>query len=178
MAIRVPKFGRVAAFAIVTQFNLLKRELAAAASKFHADITSKTPTSYDPDAPTATSDQVTAADGDGTPAKTIALANDIMNVYLRHLADAYAHKLADPPPALTTATDLTSAQTLLNAIKADLNTHRASTTYHYTADATNAVTSPDATNQASADTLANEMKGDLNAHITGAVSTQIGRAHV
>lgn len=153
------------AVAAVEQFNLLKSELAATASKVHADVTSK-----DDDAGTAIA--VAAANGDGTLATLLLLCADIKSVYETHLADAVGHKTADAAPALTAATDLTSAQTLLNAIKADYNTHIASTTYHYTADGTNTIAAVDATNQASADTLANELKTDLNAHILAAFSTR------
>jgi len=172
MAVQVPKFGRVAAFLVVTQFNALKRELNSLLSspKAHADITSKA-SSVDPEAPTATANIVTAADGAGTPAGTIALANDILTKYFTHLADSVAHKIADPPPALVACTDLTTAIALLNAIKADYNTHRASTTYHYAADSTNSVATADATDQASADTLGNDIKAKFNAHIQLALAT-------
>lgn len=151
--------------ASVAGFNALKRELAATASKVHADVTCK-------DDSTGTAIQITAADGSGTLGPLLTLCADIKLAYETHLADAVAHKTADAAPALTAATDLTSAQTLLNAIKADYNTHRASTTYHYTADATYTITSADATNQASADTLANELKADLNSHISAAFATR------
>lgn len=153
------------AVAVVDQFNALKREVAAAASKVHADVTSK-------DDDTGTAIQISAADGAGTLGPLLTLCAEIKLAYETHLADAVAHKIADPAPALTAATDLTSAQTLLNAIKADYNTHRASTTYHYTADATYTITSADATDQASADTLANELKADLNSHISASFSTR------
>jgi len=53
---------------------------------------------------------------------------------------------------------------LANELKADYNSHIASTTYHLAADVANPVTSPDATSLASAITLINEMQGDYNAH--------------
>lgn len=46
----------------------------------------------------------------------------------------------EPPP---TPPSLTAIQTLLNEIKADYNAHRASATFHASADGTNVVTSPD-----------------------------------
>ena len=122
----------------------------------------------------ASADNVTASNAsDATSLLT--LTNNIITVYRAHLEDpvyveggALSHKTADTVPALTIATDTASCITALNAIKADYNTHRASTTYHYNADATNTVTSADATDQASAITLANEIKTDLNAHIASA----------
>lgn len=149
----------------VVAFNALKREVAAAASKVHADVTSK-------DDYTGTAVAISAADGDGTIGVLLTLCADIKSVYETHLADAVGHKVADTAPALTAATNLATAQTLLNAIKSDYNTHRASTTYHYTADSTNTISSADATDQASADTLANELKTDLNAHILAAFTTR------
>lgn len=110
---------------------------------------------------------IAAADASSL-ATSLVLANELMALYLFHLADDLAHKVADPAPALTKATDLATAQTLANAIKSDYNTHRASTTYHYTADATNTITSADATDQSSLNTLLNELKADLTAHLAGA----------
>lgn len=63
-----------------------------------------------------------------------------------------------------TATDLATAITLANELKADYNAHIASTTFHTAADTTNAVTSANATDQATLNTLLNEMKADFNAH--------------
>jgi hypothetical protein len=134
---------------IATAFNALKAQIGAA-SFFHLDKSEFV---------------VEAADGDGTLSKAVALANNVMQAYLFHLADTLAHKVVDDPPALVAATDLTTAQTLANAIKADYNVHRASTTFHYTADATNVIAAADATNQASLDTLLNEIKTDFNLHM-------------
>lgn len=172
MAIQIPKFGRAAAFVLVTQFNALKREINAALSspKVHADVTSKV-SSPDPDAPTVTADVITAVAGDGTLPTLLANCANIQATYLRHITDKVAHKTAETAPALTTATDLTSAIALLNAVKADFNTHIASTTYHYAADGTNTIATADATNQASADTLAGSIKTAFNAHIVLALQT-------
>lgn len=166
MAKAVRNIPDLLAVATCEQFNELKRELAATASKVHADVTALR------DDTTGTALAISSADGAGTLGPLLTLCAEIKLVYETHLADAVAHKTADAAPALTAATDLTSAQTLLNAIKADYNTHRASTTYHYTADGTNVTAAADATNQASADTLANELKVDLNAHILAAFSTR------
>jgi hypothetical protein len=168
MALLIRKLSDDATFALVEAHNLQQRDIATIRLLPHADITSKAQGGSFDDPNNQAPDLVTAPDGSGTLAPLLVLCADIKRVYEKHLADDLAHKLADPAPALVAATDLPTAQTLLNAIKADYNTHRASTTYHYAADATNATTAADATNQASADTLANELKADLNAHLQAA----------
>lgn len=62
------------------------------------------------------------------------------------------------------ATDLATAIVLSNAIKADQNTHMASTAKHPAADATNPTTEDDATDQATVNTLVNAIKDDIDAH--------------
>jgi len=76
------------------------------------------------------------------------------------------HKLDDQAntTAAADADDAATLYTLLNEIKGDYNTHRASTTYHVAADNTNAVTSDNASSEATAVALANEIKADYNAH--------------
>lgn len=145
---------------IATAINSLKTQIGAGAL-FHLDVSD---------------DNVTASNASDA-ATLLTLTNNIITVYRAHLEDpafieggALSHKVADTAPSLTIATDTASCITALNAIKADYNTHRTSTTYHYNADSTNAVTSSDATDQASAITLANEIKTDLNAHIASAPS--------
>jgi hypothetical protein len=133
---------------VATAHNSLKAQIGAG-SFFHLDKSERT---------------VTAANASSL-ATSITLANDVMGVYLFHLADTLGHKVDDPAPALVKATSLATAITLANAIKSDYNTHRASTTYHYTADATNTITSADATDQTSLNTLLNELKTDINAHM-------------
>lgn len=172
MAYHVRKLRGDIAFAVGAAMKKLLKDinLALATPKVHVDVTSKPAggSFSDPTAPSALT--VTAANGDGTLATLLLIANDIKRVYEAHLADDNAHKIADPAPALVAATDLTTAQTLLNAIKADYGTHIASTTYHGAADATNTIVAADATNQATADTLANELKTDLNAHMATALT--------
>jgi hypothetical protein len=133
---------------VATNHNALKAQIGAG-SNFHLDKSERA---------------VTAANA-SSESTSIALANDVMNVYLFHLADTLAHKEEDPAPALVKATTLATAITLANAVKADYNTHRASTTYHYNADSTNAVAASDASDQSTLNTLLNEIKTDLNAHM-------------
>ena len=133
---------------MVAQIKMLAERVGAGAS-FHLD---------------ATATAITAANASDL-ATSLTLAEQIRGVYSAHLDDDAAHKLADPKPTLVAATTLATAITLANAIKSDYNTHRASTTYHYNADATNAVSSADATDQSSLNTLLNEIKTDINAHM-------------
>lgn len=99
------------------------------------------------------------------------LVNNLLGVYAFHMADTLAHKVAGVALAsYAPATDLTSAIARANDIKAKYNTHIASTTHHYNADATNATAASNATDQASLNTLLNELKSDINAHIAGAPS--------
>jgi len=79
------------------------------------------------------------------------------------------HKVSDTTQVIAAAdaTTQATANTLLNEIKADYNTHRASTTYHRAADTTNDVddvTYPDATNLATSIVLVNGIKLMFNRH--------------
>jgi hypothetical protein len=143
--------------------NKIKTQIGAGAA-FHLDASEKT---------------IGAANGDGTIATALVLANQIAKTfdgtiadraYPGHRQDTLAHKAADTTAlaAAYPATDLATAQTLANDIKAKMNTHIASTTFHYNADATNTIASANATNQASLDTLLNEIKTKLNAHMASA----------
>jgi hypothetical protein len=85
------------------------------------------------------------------------------------------HKVADSTNNTTEAdaTDLSEAQTLLNALKTDANAHFVivGANEHVGADVTNSIDSANATNQATAETLANELKADINAHRALAAAT-------
>lgn len=182
MTISVRKTPDAINFAVASQFNNLMKDVALAGSKAHAAVTSN-PTTGDYRAPTSTPLQVTAGNGDGTLATLRTLVQDIFDVYMGtlgssgngstrsvagHMSDVLAHKVAETPPAITRplGTDnLATVQTALNALKADYNTHRVSTTYHYTADSTNTLATADGSDQASCDTLANAFKIALNAHV-------------
>lgn len=108
--------------------------------------------------------------GAANEALAIAATNELMGVYLFHIADVLAHKEAGVAPALVKATDLATAYTLATAIKADYGTHIADTDLHYNADSTNTVAAADATTLSSLQTLVNEMKNTtaLAAHMLSA----------
>jgi len=136
---------------IVDAHNDVKLQIGAGAL-FHLDVFEKT---------------ITAANSSDL-ATGLALCNNMIGVVREHFADTLGHKVVDTVdtlPALGAAIDLTSAQTAANLIKASYNVHRASTTYHYNADATNVIAAADASSQGTLDTLLNEMKTDINLHM-------------
>ncbi len=123
----------------------------------------------------------------------VELANDIKAKYDAHrILTGTVHENADSTNDVTAAdaTDLATANTLVNDIKAQLNAHNAEDSEleeaftllneikvdfdahrvlvggseHGTADSTNDVTAADATDLATANTLANDIKVQLNAH--------------
>lgn len=119
---------------------------------------------------------VTAADASSLDTSLV-LCNQLLGVYQFHMADTYAHKvagvaLASYVPARTLAAAILRA----NDMKSKYNTHRASTTYHYTADGTNTISSADATDQTSLNTLLNELKADLNLHMASGAEAKSLRA--
>lgn len=144
--------------ALIADFNTLKSTAGAGAS-FHLDKS-----------------EVTVTSGNATDLPTaIALLQECMGVYAFHTTDTLAHKVADVTDVVSetvnSVIDLASAITAANDLKAKRNLHIASTTYHYTADATNATSSPDATDLASLITLVNEIKADQNAHMASGPAT-------
>lgn len=101
-----------------------------------------------------------------TEAMVVAFANEAKVQFNAHCADTDVHASADStnPVATANATDLTSAYTLLNAIKANLNAHMASVTYHSVAD-TDVVTAANASTEATAVTLAGAIKTAYTDHL-------------
>lgn len=167
MALTVRKTSECVEYALAAAFNAFKKDVATNLTTLpHADITSTT--SGDFSAPASSPYVVTADNGDGTIAVLRTLCLDLYNVYLAHLADTQAHKVADTAPALvlpTSSSSLSALETFVNAVQTDYNTHRASTTYHYTADTTNVSSAATADDQAKSDTLANDLKTQINAHV-------------
>lgn len=128
--------------------NDLKLQIGAGAS-FHLDQSEVT---------------ITAANGADLPT-CLVLCNQLLGVYKFHMADTLAHKVTGVALAsYAEAPDLATAITRANDVKAKYNTHIASTTFHYNADATNSTAAANATDLASLITLLNELKGDFNAH--------------
>lgn len=92
--------------------------------------------------------------------------------YPGHLLDTLAHVAADTANvrAAPKATDLTTAITLANEIKVDLNAHLTQSGVHLNPDATNTISSTNASDQGTLNTLLNEIKVDLNLHMADAVT--------
>jgi hypothetical protein len=104
-----------------------------------------------------------------------ALAKALADALTSHGTDTDAHSASSAiacaaytsSPALPA--DLTEVQNILNEVKADFNTHIASTTVHRGAGGQGkasmlTITTTDASNQGTANTLANAIKVALNAH--------------
>jgi len=125
--------------------------------------------------------KVTAVDGNGTLAKLMLIANDLKAKMNTHAASACSattgvgtHLAADAtnfPEATVDATDLGTAETLLNSLYTKYNTHLTQAGKHCTNDTTNAASSAAATDQASSDTRANDLKLKFNLHIDGSMNS-------
>lgn len=109
----------------------------------------------------------TAAD---LPAALIKV-NSFVSTYATHIASAAsatsagAHLTADATNVVSapTATDLASANTRANDLKAKFNAHVASTTFHKVADA-GVISASDATNLATLQTLLLDIATKMDAH--------------
>ncbi len=172
MSFTINRFPNAVAFASVEALLRMAKAGATAASKVHASVTSKPGGDFQ--RPTATAEAIANPNASNL-ATSIALVNEIKAVYNRTLSDDGAHKVTSTLISTADATDLATGITLGNALKAAYETHRASTTHHYTADATNTITADDATDQSSLNTLLNELKTDINAHILLAYTTYLPR---
>ncbi len=123
-----------------------------------------------------TSDDADGGDDDSGLAGSLTLCNELITWYRFHMADTLAHKTAGVALAsYAKAKTLAQAVTRANDIKSKFDTHRASTTYHYTADNTNDVTASDAsgpTDLAGLILLLNDIKVQVNAHAASGVTAK------
>jgi hypothetical protein len=106
------------------------------------------------------------------------LYGDAANEILGHLNDDLVHKAIDTTNTVTApkATNLATAITLANEIKADYNAHRSQSGVHPNNDAGNATASANATDQSSLNTLLNEIKADFNNHLDAGAAGSLLRA--
>lgn len=167
MAYLVRKNSEEFYFAMAKAFRELRALSGIVGSNFHRDLTSVVTTGSFRE-PVAATLAITAANATDL-ATSLTLAAQIDYVFRAMIADDNAHKVKDTNvPANAIPTDLSTALTWANDVKSKYNTHIASTTYHYTADATNTIAAANATDQTSLNTLLNELKTDMTAHIAGA----------
>lgn len=154
-------------YALVKSYNLLKRDVAPLASKFHADVTSKILAGDEYTSPASTPDIITTADSTDLPTLII-LITACQLAWKRHIADALAHKVADATNVLVAAvpTDLATCQTANNELKTAFNGHDDVLTWHYTADAD--IATANQSDLATGITLANAWKAKFNTHIQSA----------
>lgn len=112
----------------------------------------------------------TAVDGE---AEIVTRANALKVAYEAHRADTDLHSSADSTNAVSAAnaTNLATAQTLLNELKADINAHLAVATIHRRASvAPFLVSAADASDEATAEALALDISKKLNLHTTSGLA--------
>lgn len=102
--------------------------------------------------------------------EAIALANELKAAFDGHFTDEIAHDTASSAAVtIEDATDTATGATLMNELKANLNTHNTASNVHYTNDDTNTVTAADATTDLTEYVaLANDLKEQFNDHIISA----------
>lgn len=161
----IRKISDAMVYALVVSNN--QRQIDAIGSSFHADITCGT-AGVDYTSPAVNRLSISSANATDLPS-VITLANELKADINLHFADAIAHNSAVSASVTTAdAEDQTTADALLNALKAAYNTHRTASGVHFNNDSTNSVSSADATDLASSVTLANELKAKFNLHIASA----------
>lgn len=171
MALTIRNLTGALAVGVAVAFNAFKRKFVELETTFpHFDITS-TPSGSE-SAPDSDPLQVTLS-STADLAAVIAMAEEERDVWLAHMRDEHAHTEADDTNiatlvAIATATDQTTVNTLLNAIKAVQLAHLADTTLHAGGreDETNVITAADASNLGTSQTLVADAKAQINAHIT------------
>lgn len=99
-------------------------------------------------------------------------AKALVNLHLVSTGDVGAHRAAAAATiGAASATDQTTANTLLNEIKADYNTHLSEAGVHIKNDTTNTIAAADATNLATSITLATEIRADYLLHQAAAMDS-------
>jgi hypothetical protein len=168
MALKIRKGSGDVLKAVVDQLNRLRD--ASVGANVHASVTLGGPAAGDP--PTASA--LTTALGVPTDLPTsVALVNDLFRIANEHFKDTFAHNTAVSAQLTTpVATDLATANTRANAIKAAFTTHRAAAGVHFTNDPGNAIAAADATDLTTLIALLTELRVDLPAHIATGLAGQ------
>ncbi len=169
----VPSAGQFIVTAIDASGSLVNTDTSAFNYRvdtplFHADATPQTSTG-DASEPATTALAASSATATNL-ATSIALANELRQVYTQHIADAVGHLVADDSNALEEpiADDLTTVEALANDIKAKFNAHLTESGVHVHDDAVNTVSTTDASDQSTANALLNALKTAINAHLASA----------
>jgi hypothetical protein len=155
-----------ALYALVAQFDALRRIVAQAAGQFHLEVSGvgtgdfTTPTLF----------PLVFAAGPATDlASLLALCNELAGRHRAHTRDGFAHLVADTQSDLANAppASLADAITFLNDAKAKFNAHLSQQGVHVTSDP-NKITAPDASDLQTAMDLANTYRALFNTHIQAA----------
>jgi hypothetical protein len=154
--------------ALVASHNRLCQSLATKLAYPHADVTSSTTGYWH--SPVVTPILVSAPNATNL-ATSITLLADIDEVLGVHYADLFAHKIAWEYDFGSVATNLATAISKANALKADVLLHAVDLDTHYAEDQSTAIDAVDATDEPSLVLLVNAIKGGVNTHINNALTS-------
>jgi hypothetical protein len=164
--VTVRRGSDAALYALVAQFDALRRIVAQTAGQFHLEVSSVG--SGDFTTPTLFPLVFASAPATDLPS-LLALCGELAGRHRMHTHDGFAHLLPDTsndlakgPPA-----NLADALAFLNDAKAKFNAHLSQQGVHVTSDP-NQITAPNAADLQTAMDLANTYRALFNAHIQAA----------
>ena len=168
MAISVRKGSGAVLPALVAAVNELRQVAASSWGVVHADVTSVT--SGDFQNPVTTPAVFLAGPAVDLPS-LLSLCAELAGRHVHHTRDTRAHRAADRTNALAhpVPVALADAEAFLIDAKAKWNAHQTQAGVHYTNDASDAITAPDATDFPSAIFLANAYRAAYANHIQNAL---------
>ena len=168
MAISVRKGSGAVLPALVAAVNELRQVAASSWGVVHADVTSMT--SGDFQNPVATPALFLTGPAVDLPS-LLALCTELAGRHVHHMHDFRAHRAADTTNALAHPVPavLADAQVFLTDAKAKWNAHQTQAGVHYSNDASDTITAPDATDLPSALALANTYRAVYATHIQNAL---------
>lgn len=163
--------------AIAKAHNALQDALSQSLSDgyFHRDLTQTTSSPiFTVGSIVVTPVVVSAANATSLPT-SITLSNQLFGILNQHMSDGEAHLKSDGVNLQTLdgyqtqlASNLSTVEVLLNALKVIYNKHLTQAGVHQNNDTTNTVSTANATDQTTANALANALKTALNAHMGSA----------
>jgi hypothetical protein len=153
-------------YALVAQFDALRRIVAQSAGQFHLEVSAFG--NGDFTTPTLFPIVFAAAPATDLPS-LLALCGELAGRHRAHTRDAFAHLAADTQSDLAKGppTSLADAIAFLNDAKAKFNAHLSQQGVHVTNDP-NRITAPDASDLQTAMDLVNTYRSLFNAHIQAA----------